>query len=149
MRTPRRKRNEHREYAVAPELFGPLMKEFQFTLDAAASGTNAQCKKFFTKKDNALLQSWGKGNVWCHAPRENLAAWVRKAYEASKQGATVVMLLPVQTSAKWFHEIILRNRAEIRFIRGRLKFVRPDGSRSTPFFDSMLVVFRPPAKKRE
>jgi phage N-6-adenine-methyltransferase len=143
MWNPGRKRNDkHREYAVSPELFGPLMTEFRFTLDAAASRTNAQCPKFFTKQDNALVQNWGKGNVWCHAPKENLAAWVQKGYEASQEGATVVMLLPAQTSARWFHEIILLSRAEIRFIRGRLKFVRPDGSRSTSFFDSMLVVFR-------
>lgn len=53
-------------------------------------------------------------------------------------GATVVMLIPARTDTKAFHDYIL-GRAELRFIRGRLKF--GGGVNSAPF-PSMLVIFR-------
>lgn len=63
--------------------------------------------------------------------------WVRRGLMASKNGATVVMLLPARTDTKWFHDYIY-GKAEIRFVRGRLKF----GGNSAPFL-SMVVVFSP------
>ena len=52
-------------------------------------------------------------------------------------GGTVVMLLPARTDTKWFHEYIY-NKAEIRFIKGRLKF---GNSKNVAPFPSMIVVF--------
>lgn len=53
------------------------------------------------------------------------------------RGGTVVMLLPARTDTKWFHEYIY-NKAEIRFIKGRLKF---GNSKNAAPFPSMIVVF--------
>lgn len=53
-------------------------------------------------------------------------------------GGCVVMLLPARTDTKWFHDYIY-NQAEIRFVRGRLKF--GESQNSAPF-PSMVVVFR-------
>jgi hypothetical protein len=44
-----------------------------------------------------------------------------KGYHESLQGKLVVFLLPVSTSTKIFHELILPN-AKIEFLRGRLGF---------------------------
>lgn len=53
------------------------------------------------------------------------------------------MLLPARTDTRWFHDYIYNNqRAEIRFIKGRLKF---GGSKNSAPFPSMVVVFRPKA----
>jgi hypothetical protein len=49
-----------------------------------------------------------------------------------------VYLIPARTDTKWFHEMVLPNAKEIRFIKGRLKF--GDAENSAPF-PSMLVVF--------
>lgn len=59
-----------------------------------------------------------------------------KAAEAS---AIVVCLVPARTDTKWFHDWVL-NRAEIRFIRGRLHF---NGSKNSAPFPSMLAIYRP------
>ena len=62
--------------------------------------------------------------------------------EGSRQrgrGATVVMLLPARTDTRWFHDYIY-GKAEVRFVRGRLKF---GGSKNSAPFPSMVVVFRP------
>ena len=62
--------------------------------------------------------------------------------ESSRQrdrGATVVMLLPARTDTRWFHDYIY-GKAEIRFVKGRLKF---GGAKNSAPFPSMVVVFRP------
>lgn len=77
--------------------------------------------------------------VWCKPPYgREIGKWVEKAYKESLEGATVVMLLPARTDTKWFHDFIY-GKAEIRFVRGRLKF--GDSKNSAPF-PSMVVVFR-------
>ena len=65
--------------------------------------------------------------------------WVKKAYEESRKGATVVMLLPARTDTRWFHEWVYERAAEIRFLRGRLRF---GGAKNSAPFPSMIVVFR-------
>ena len=73
-------------------------------------------------------------------------AFVLRAIEFSKKGKVCVMLLPVSTSTKLFHDHILPNASEIRFLRGRVKFegVNTKGERVTNkagMHDSMIVVF--------
>ena len=77
--------------------------------------------------------------VFCNPPYgRELPKWVKKCYEEFKQGATVVMLVPARTDTKWFHDYIY-HEAEIRFIKGRLKF--GDGKQSAPF-PSMIAIFK-------
>ena len=78
--------------------------------------------------------------------RELKEKFVKKAIEESKKGKKCVMLLPVSTSTKLFHEHILPNQKEIRFIKGRIKFlgINTKGEYVTnkaPMHDSMIVVF--------
>jgi len=49
-----------------------------------------------------------------------------------------VMLLPARTDTKWFHEYIY-GKAEIRFIKGRLKF---GGCKNPAPFPSMVVIWK-------
>ena len=85
---------------------------------------------------DGLKQEW-VGVCWCNPPYgRGIGKWMKKAAEAS---AIVVCLVPARTDTKWFHEWVL-NRAEIRFIRGRLHF---NGSKNSAPFPSMLVIYRP------
>ena len=115
-------------------LFDSLNKEFTFTLDVCASKENAKCKKFFTKEQDGLKQKWGGAMCWCNPP------YGRQIYEWVKKASTenCVLLLPARTDTKWFHEFVY-GKAEIRFIKGRLKF--GNSNNSAPF-PSMVVVFR-------
>ena len=77
--------------------------------------------------------------MFCNPPYSNIAAWVEKCYrEGCKDNTTVVLLIPARTDTKYFHNFI-HQRAEIRFIKGRLKF--GDGKGTAPF-PSMIVIFR-------
>lgn len=121
------------------DLFDKLDDEFHFSLDACALPENAKCAVYYTPEQDGLAQPWN-GVVWCNPPYgRGVDKWVRKAYESARRGATVVMLLFARTDTKWFHDWVY-GKAELRFIRGRLRF---GGSTQNAPFPSMLCVFRP------
>lgn len=128
------------QWATPQDFFDALDAEFHFSLDVCALPENAKCKNYFTPEIDGLSQPW-KGRVWCNPPYgREIGQWVRRAYFAAVSGGAevVVMLLPARTDTRWFHEYIY-NKAEIRFVKGRLKF--GDSNNSAPF-PSMVVVFR-------
>ena len=70
-----------------------------------------------------------------------IGLWVRKAFEASRQGATVVCLVPARTDTAWWHEWAMRGH--IRFLRGRLRFTDEQGTpQGSAPFPSAIVIFR-------
>ena len=77
--------------------------------------------------------------MFCNPPYSNISAWVEKAYrESRKDNTLVVLLIPARTDTKYFHDFIY-NRAEIRFVCGRLRF---NGLGQNAPFPSMIVIFR-------
>lgn len=68
---------------------------------------------------------------------------VQKAYsEHVRWGDTIVMLIPARTDTSYFHDYIY-GKAEIRFLRGRLKFEDENRVAMNPApFPSMVVIFR-------
>lgn len=124
------------------ELFEKLNDEFHFTVDVCATAENAKCEKYYTPEIDGLSQPWN-GTVWCNPPYgRQIGKWVFAASVASGvRNATVVMLLPARTDTRWFHDYIYqKERVEIRFIKGRLKF--GESKNSAPF-PSMICIFRP------
>jgi len=105
-------------WATPQEFFDELNKEFHFETDVCAIPENAKCENFFTPDIDGLKQEWS-GTCWCNPPYgREIGKWVEKA---AKSRALTVMLIPARTDTKWFHDYIY-NKAETRFIRGRLKF---------------------------
>lgn len=135
--------SDRMDWETPQELFDQLDAEFHFTLDAASSDANHKCKKYYTRENSAFDHSWGGESVFCNPPYgRTISEWVRKcSMEASRKDTLVVMLLPARTDTRWFQEHIL-HRAEIRFLKGRLKF-ETDGTPTGPApFPSMIVVMR-------
>jgi phage N-6-adenine-methyltransferase len=127
-------------------LFDRLHKEFKFTCDAAASAENAKCDLFFNRRQNGLSQNWGKHVVFLNPPYGRcIAEWANKALEASRKGATVVMLVPARTDTAWFHDVALSPRAQVRFVRGRIKF---GSAMNAAPFPNVVVVLHPPHVRR-
>lgn len=126
-------------WATPQWLFDKLNKVYQFTLDPCASTENAKCSTFFTKEEDGLKQNWAGYRVFCNPPYgREIGKWVEKcAQEAKKDNTICVMLIPARTDTKWFHDFIY-NKAEVRFLKGRLKF--GGGNNSAPF-PSMVVIF--------
>ena len=126
------------EYSTPQDLFDSLNDEFHFTLDPCATNENAKCKTYYTISQDGLRMPWAEHCVFCNPPYSQIKKWVKKCAEEAQKGATVVMLIPARTDTIWFHEYIYK-KAEIRFIKGRLKF--GDSKNSAPF-PSMIVIFR-------
>lgn len=128
------------EWATPQDFFNELNKKFGFTLDPCATHENAKCEKYFTISEDGLQQNWGGETVFCNPPYGRaIKDWVKKAYDESKKpGTIVVMLIPARTDTTYFHDYIY-GKAEIEFVRGRLKF--GDGKNPAPF-PSMVVIFR-------
>lgn len=126
-------------WATPQKFFDELNQEFKFTLDPCADDSNAKCKKYYTASDDGLLQDWQGETVFCNPPYgRSLGLWVKKCFEESlKPDTKVVMLIPARPDTKYFHEYIY-GKADIRFIKGRLKF--GDSKNPAPF-PSMVVIF--------
>lgn len=134
--------SEDMTWETPQDFFDELNKEFKFTLDPCATPKTAKCKKFYTKKEDGLLQDWEGETAFCNPPYgTEIKHWVRKCYEeAQKPNTKVVMLIPARTDTIYFHSYIY-HKAEIRFIKGRLKFGgKQKGSGSAPF-PSCVVIF--------
>ena len=129
------------QWATPKHFFDKLNEEFHFTLDPCADEFNHKCDKYFTKEQDGLIQDWSNEFVFCNPPygRET-QNWVRKCFMEVHEGGCplAVMLIPARTDTRWFHDYIYK-KAEIRFVKGRLKF--GDSANSAPF-PSMVVIFR-------
>ena len=86
---------------------------------------------------DGLGSDW-QDRTYVNPPYSSPIKWVEKAIEESKKGKTIVMLLRVDTSTKWFAKLI-EAKAKILWMNGRLKF----GDTNKPAnFPSMLVVLK-------
>lgn len=127
------------EWATPQELYEDLDAEFCFTLDPCATDENHKCNQYYTQSDNGLLQNWGGERVFCNPPYSDVGAWVEKAYrESCKDNTLVVLLIYSRTDTRYFHDFIYQ-RAEVRFVKGRLKF---GNAKNNAPFPSMIVIFR-------
>jgi len=135
------------EWSTPQEFFDALDAEFHFTLDAAATEANAKCEVWLDKEVDALSVPWAEdhASIFCNPPYgKEIVRWFAKAREAQADGATVVMLAHARTDTRWWHEHV-EGKAEVRFVKGRLKFLNERGQRvnSAPF-PSAVIIYRPP-----
>jgi phage N-6-adenine-methyltransferase len=125
-------------WATPQEFFDALNAEFGFTLDVCALPENTKCQHFFTPEQDGLVQPW-RAVCWMNLPHgREIGKWIKKGYESSKEGATIVCLVPARTDTAWWHTWVTK-ADEVRFVRGRLKF---GGGTSCGPFPSAIVVFR-------
>ena len=136
-------------WCTPQSFFDKLNAEFNFVLDAAATDKSAKCQAYYTPITDGLASSWDMGGaVFCNPPYgREIGKWVRKAYEEAQNGVTVVLLIPARTDTSYFHDYIY-GKAEIRFVRARLKFTDSDGQAyAAAPFPSMVAVYNGKPKK--
>ena len=94
--------------------------------------------RYWTRDDDALVQSWEGERVWCNPPygRESIK-FVEKACE--KDAEVAVLLLPARTDTRMWQRNVFPNADEIVFLRGRVRFV---GGNSGAPFPSAVAIFR-------
>lgn len=136
------------DWATPLEIVLEFEREFgPFHLDACCRPETAKAPHYYTKADNALEQPW-RGRVWMNPPFSDPGPWLEKAIleTASGRADLVVALLPAATDTGWFHDFVI-GRAELRFRRGRIKFL---GWRGTPIGSpkagTVFAIYRRPLK---
>ena len=129
-------------WATPKSLYNELNSEFHFDFDPCPLNSDE-----ITEENDGLLIEWGDRN-FINPPysRKLKDAFVKRAIDYKNKGRLCVMLLPVSTSTKLFHDLILPNANDIRFLRGRVKFegINTFGElvKDKPgMHDSMIVVF--------
>lgn len=136
------------EWGTPQNLFDLYNAEFNFDMDVSATAQNTKCTEFLSMEKDALTHPWGKRN-WCNPPYSLVKEFCKKAILEQTKGNLTVMLIPARTDTKFFHEYCYKQpNIEVRFLKGRLKFVSYDGSlirkgisNSAPF-PSMIVIFK-------
>jgi len=131
--------NHSDNWATPKDLYDKLNDEFNFDFDPCP---------LHSKFDGLHSET-----IWCDSnfinppySRKLKEEFIKRAYNESLNGKLCVMLLPVSTSTKIFHDYIY-GKAEIRFIKGRVKFegINTFGekvSNKCGMHDSMVVIFR-------
>lgn len=139
------------DWPTPQEFFDALDAEFGFALDVCADSMNRKADAYYgldhpdqTRRDG-LATDWaaelGGRSAWMNPPYgKEISAWMAKAAEAAQAGATIVCLVPARCDTRWFHDHVLAHGAEVRFVRGRLKF--GTATNSAPFA-SLVVIYRP------
>lgn len=160
--------SDSNDWATPWDVFEPLAEEFSFLLDAAASHWNAKPAggAYISKEEDSLTVDWAALLGRLHGGHEAPAVWlnppygrardiegrpfggalldpfIRKAYEESRKGLTVVVLCFARPDTALWEDVIMR-ASEVRFIRSRVKFAREDGATGPAPAPSCLVIFRP------
>ena len=133
--------NHSDNWQTPPELYNKLNEEFNFNFDPCPLNHNLELW-------DGLKIEWKERN-FINPPysRKLKDLFVKKAIEESKKGKLCVLLLPVSTSTKLFHDHILPNKKEIRFLKGRVKFIGVNTfgnlvQNKCGMHDSMIVILK-------
>lgn len=116
-------------WSTPDDTYAALDSEFGFTFDPCP----------LQSTEDGLKRNWG-GRVFCNPPYSKIAEFIRKGlyHLAERQCELLVFLIPSRTDTKWFHDYVV-GKAEIRFLRGRLKF---GNSKNSAPFPSMICIWR-------
>lgn len=135
------------ERATPWELFNELNQQFNFTLDVCASAENHKCDTYFSKEENGLKQLWSPHICFMNPPYSEIYSWLQKANWATKAGALVVAILPMDGSTQWFHHFLWNKLShtpkrgiQLRFPDKRYKF---GDNKGTPKFATLIAVMYP------
>ena len=139
-------------WGTDPVIFKAMDKEFNFSMDAAASENNHKCDIYLTKENDAIEQPWGwilqdidRPTVWINPPygKGYIKKFMQKCIEQKELGVTSVLLVPATLDAQW---LPIDQISEIRIVTGgRLSFYHPITGKKVNgnTKGSMFVIFRP------
>jgi len=141
------------EYGTPPDLWRRLAKPVDgFDVDPCSGAESTPIAPTrYTKEDNGLRQAW-HGDVFVNPPWSSNGdasakeQWLSKCRAEAKRDAvdSVVVLLPSDTSAGWFHEHVLAAQIVCFCGPGRISFV---GGGKNPSFGLIIAVYGDDAEK--
>lgn len=129
-------------------LFRLLHREFKFSVDAAASRSNAKHPRFWDEGTDALTQCWAGERVFANPPYSLIESFLKKAPEAD----VAVLLVTSRTQTSYWLNLVFSNPYlhEIRFIHRGIRFIHPTEIQPNPKrapIPSVVLVYRNTPKK--
>ena len=138
--------SKKQDYGTPLWLYDLMDEEYNFDLDVCANEQNHKCDRYYNEKDNALDPDirWN-ATSFCNPPygRNTIGPWIQKAQEEGIINRCkyplpkIVCLIPARTDTIWWHTWCLKAQ-EIRFIKGRIKFI---GGKHSATFPSAIIIF--------
>lgn len=116
-----------------------------FDLDVCCSNKNVPAEHYFMfPEHDGLKEDWAPFN-WCNPPFNECEKWVKKAYAEQQKGNTTIMLIPVRSETKYYHDYILYNKdVDIHWLRKGFKFLSAETKQEMGIFKNALayIVFK-------
>jgi len=121
-------------YLTPEKILEPVREYFggPIPLDPATQPSNpTKALQFYTEEMNGLVQPWN-APVFINPPfGVAIRDFVKRIDEYAQQGLTIIALLPcgARFSTKyWQNHALIPQLNAICFVKGRVKFLRPDGT---------------------
>ena len=135
------KRND---YETPPELITEALRITYatcFDCDVCCSRKNIPATHHYINgKIDGLKADWHKLN-WCNPPFDECQKWIKKASEEQQKGNHTIMLIPVRTETKYWHDYILwKNNIYIHWLRKGYGFINPDTNTTCGVFKNALAL---------
>jgi site-specific DNA-methyltransferase (adenine-specific) len=121
------------DYSTPPEFIAAVLARLdidRFQHDFAATARNSKGETYWDRDIDSLSvnaydwadvlgpQGWG----WLNPPYATIQPWVRAAYNATKYGAHIAMLVPASVGSNWFKRYV-HDHAQVLFLNGRIEFI--------------------------
>lgn len=134
------KQKPHRSfqsYQTPPELLAAIKKRLcinYFDIDLAATRENAVCPYYYSLEEGQdsldPRNSWqvpepDSNWSWLNPPYADIRPWVSKAWNESRKGAQIVMLIPASVGANWWKDYVA-GKVFVSFLNDRIPFVGCD-----------------------
>ena len=141
------------DWRTPPEVFQAIeqLSSNPFTIDAAAQKGHELAPIGFgpgqARADALSPEPWGGAHdrVWLNPPYgRDLAKFVHRAFfEAANHGVNTMLLVPARTDTNWW-QVAMAYADVIYFVKGRIKFLRADGttSETAPFPSAVISIHR-------
>jgi phage N-6-adenine-methyltransferase len=97
-------------------------------------------KKHLTQQDDGLKADWGGSRIWLNPPysRPLIERFVKKMVDNNNG----IALLFNRCDSQMFQDLIFPAATAVMFLKGRIKFFRPDGNPGgSPGCGSILIAF--------
>ena len=137
--------NKNDEWGTPKNILDAAAKKFNINpiIDVCATSENAKLMSYLVKEIDGLTCPWDE-SFFMNPPYSQITTWMEKAYtEHLTNNVDALILVYAKTDTKWWHKYV-EGIAEIHFIKGRLKFIKPDGtiSKNSAPYPSCWIIYR-------
>lgn len=137
------------DYKTPPVLYKKALDKFginKFSCDVCCSDENIPAVNYCKQHEtDGLKEEWAYKYwfyCWCNPPFKYCIKWVKKAFEESRKGINVAMLIPARTETAYFHKYILNQpNVEIEFLRKGYKFLNSNNEEMGIFKNALCLVY--------